>query len=44
MIPNWDTVKSELRQKWWMVLICALSGAYQGLCYIFPALPNIFKF
>ena len=44
MIPNWDTAKSELRQKWWIVLICAIAGVYHGLCFLFPGLPNPFRF
>jgi hypothetical protein len=43
-LPSWDVVKNELRAKWYIVVICALAGAYQGLCYLIPALPNIFKF
>ena len=43
-LPNWDTVKTELKNKWYIVVICAIAGAYQGLCYLIPALPNIFKF
>lgn len=44
MIPDWTTVKSELAKKWWIILICAVAGIYQGLLFVFPSLPNPFKF
>lgn len=44
MIPNWDTVKSELRRKWWIVVIVALAGIWQGVLLVVPGLPNPFRF
>lgn len=43
-LPSWDTIKAELRAKWWIVVVCALAGAYQGLVFLVPSLPNPFRF
>ena len=43
-LPDSDTVKTELKNKWYIVVICAIAGVYQGLCFLFPELPNPFKF
>ena len=43
-IPSWDMVKAEVKDKWYIVLLCMLAGLYQGLVLLFPGLPNPFKF
>jgi len=42
-IPDWETVKSELIKKWWIVLLCIMSGLWQAINILFPGMSSPFK-
>jgi len=44
-LPSWSTVRAQIIDKWYVIVLIIISGIWQGFCLLFPGvIPNPFKF